>query len=107
MFLIMMNKRGLEMAISTIILIIIGIAVLIGLLLLSTKGFGFLKKGTEPLLKSSSTGIVKQACEIACTGEDANTFCCEAFVIDKKTVYCKNGTFNLDCSYDCSNVVCS
>ncbi|MBS3084149.1 hypothetical protein J4423_05065 [Candidatus Pacearchaeota archaeon] len=102
-----MNRKGMEMAISTIIWIIIGIVVLIGLVVFITKGFGLFKEGTEPVLKTSRNNVVKQACEIACRGEDSRTFCCEPFKVDGKNVYCKNSSLNLDCNYDCSEVVCS
>ena len=78
------NRKGFEMAVSTVILIIIGIAVLIGLIIFITNGFGFLKEGTKPILKTSGVGIVRQACEIACKGEDSFTFCCEQFKVDNK-----------------------
>lgn len=96
----------MEMAVSTVILIIIGIAVLIGLLILVMKEFDFFNRGTEPVLRTSGTGIVKQACEIACRGGDSRTFCCEPFNVSTGTVYCKNSSINLDCSLDCSGVVC-
>ena len=102
-----MNNKGLELAISTLIVIIIGIAVLIGLLIFITKGFGFLKEGTDPLLRASSVGTMRQACELACQGKDSVTFCCNPFMIEDKPTYCKNGSLNLECSYDCSAVVCS
>ena len=81
-----MNKKGMEMAVSTVILIIIGIAVLIGLLILVMKEFDFFNRGTEPVLRTSGTGIVKQACEIACRGGDSRTFCCEPFEVDDKNM---------------------
>ncbi len=104
---VLMDRKGFEMAISTIVLIIIGIAVLIGLIIFVTNGFGFLKEGTKPILKTSGIGVVKQACEIACRGEDSFTFCCEQFKVDDDIFYCGNSSLGLECSYDCSNVVCS
>ena len=95
------------MAISTIIIIIISLAVLIGLFLLVKNGFLSFDSGTSPLLKASSSGAIREACLIACRAEDANTFCCSKFTIDKQNVLCTNNTLDISCDIDCNNVVCS
>ena len=102
-----LNKKGFEMAISTIVIIIISLFVLVGLLVMIRTGFLSLDKGTSPLLKASSSGAIREACLIACRAEDANTFCCSKFTIDKQNVLCTNGTLDISCEIDCNAVVCS
>ena len=103
---ISMNRKGFEMAISTVVMIIIGIAVLIGLILLVTKGFDFFSKGTEPIANAGSVEAVRQACQISCSAENSNAFCCTKFKLQGKDVFCSNKTVNVDCNINCDNVIC-
>ena len=102
-----MNKKGFEMAVSTIVLIIIGIAVLIGLILFITKGFGWWKAGIDPIGNAGNVGAVREACGISCRAEDANTFCCEKFKVGGRNVTCLDTSLGVECSLDCSAVQCA
>ncbi len=95
------------MAISTVIIIVISIAVLIGLLILVKNGFLSFEKGINPILKSSSTGAVREACNIACTASDSNTFCCSNFTIGDREVLCTDKTLGISCDLDCNARVCA
>lgn len=106
-FVLKMDSRGLDIAITTIVLIIIGIAVLIGLVFFVKNGFGFLKAGTEPLLKTESLEASRQACELLCRSGNDVAFCCEGLDMNGEDVFCSDAMINADCYIDCSKIACS
>ena len=101
-----MNTRGFDIAITTIVLIIIGIAVLIGLVFFVKNGFSFFKAGTDPILKTQSLEATRQACGLFCTAENDFAFCCEKIKMNNEEVFCSDRRLNVDCNIDCSSVVC-
>lgn len=104
-----MNKKGIELAISTLILIIIGIAVLVGLSYALTGGFKSFKGSTDPLLSASQSSSVKEACKLACTAEDKITFCCKEFNVGSGfgNMTCTNKKLEISCGVNCEGFNCS
>lgn len=94
------------MAISTLIIIVLGIALLIGLLIAVKGGFSSFKKTTDPLYQTTQAASVKQACDIACTAEDTLTYCCKKFDIDKIQVMCTDPKLGISCGLSCAAVSC-
>ena len=92
-----MNRRGFELAISTIIMIVIGIAVLIGLIIMIKNGFISFGEGTDPFLTTSGASVVREACMIACRAESSVTFCCEKFKVDEQDILCTDSRLKIDC----------
>jgi len=68
-----MNKRGQELSTNTIILIILGIAVLVVLIVGFTVGWGKL----APWLSSSNVDSIKTQCEVACSTGSVYGYCKE------------------------------
>lgn len=101
-----MNKRGLELAISTIVVLVIAIAVLVGLVLFLTKGFGLWKSGVEPIGNSVSVSAVREACNLACNTDHEITFCCERYSLNEGKVTCTDAILNVDCAISCAAVSC-
>lgn len=101
-----MNTRGFDIAITTIVLIIIAIAVLIGLVLFVMNGFSFFKSGTEPILRTQSFEATRQACGLFCTADNELAFCCESISMNKEDVFCSDNRLNVNCNIDCSSVEC-
>jgi len=101
-----MNSRGIDIAITTIVLIVIGIAVLIGLVFFVKNGFGFLKSGTEPLLKTESLEATRQACNLLCNADNNAAFCCESISLNNEEMFCNDSRLDVNCNVDCSSVVC-
>jgi len=101
-----MNDRGFDVAITTIVLIIIGVAVLIGLVFFIKGGFSFFKTGTDPLLKTQSIEASRQACELLCRSENERTFCCEPIDMNGEDILCTDSKLDVKCNMDCSKVVC-
>lgn len=101
-----MNSRGLDIAITTIILIIIGVAVLIGFVFFIKNGFGFFKSGTEPLLKTQSLEATRQACDLVCRSSNNFAFCCESMEMNDEEIFCNDVRLNVDCNLNCTAVSC-
>jgi len=72
----MNNKRGQNLTLGTILLIILGLAVLVMLVYGFSVGWGNLfDRITQFTGGSSNIDSVNQACEIACSTQDQYTFC--------------------------------
>lgn len=102
-----MNRRAFELPISTLVVIILGILVLIGLALFLSGGFKNLKSSTEPFLDTTQSTSIKQACSLACSNEDKLTFCCREYEIDEMKIKCGDERLELDCGLDCSAYACT
>lgn len=102
----MENKKGLEMAISTIVLLIIGLAVLIGLILLLRNGILGFNQGTKPFLENAEASAVKSACELACNSENKLTYCCGNFTVSNKKIKCADGRLEVGCGLSCEGFAC-
>ncbi len=101
-----MNSKGLEMAISTLIVIVIGLMLLIGLVLFVTGGFERFKKTTNPLIESSEGSAIKEACNLACATEDMLTYCCKDFEANDETLRCDDSRLGVSCELSCAAVSC-
>ena len=71
----MENKRGLELALSTVIVIVIVILVLVGITYVLTDGFKKFRSATSPFLSTTEAVAIRQVCENACTIDDSRAFC--------------------------------
>lgn len=105
-FVLSMNNRGFDIAITTIILIIIGIAVLIGLILFVRNGFDMFSSGTDPILKASNFDAAIQACQLLCKSENSIAFCCESINLDGDKVFCSDERLDVKCNINCAAVSC-
>ncbi len=101
-----MNSRGFDIAITTIILIVIGIAVLIGLIFFVKGGFSFFKSGTDPILQTQSLEATRQACELVCRSGNEVAFCCQSIEMNNQKVLCTDELLNVDCELSCAAVSC-
>lgn len=101
-----MNSRGLDIAITTIILIIIAVAVLIGLIFFVKNGFGFFKSGTDPILQTQSLEATRQACELVCRSRNEIAFCCQSIEMNNQDIFCTDEILNVDCTFNCAAVSC-
>ncbi len=107
-------KKGMQLAIGTIILIILGILVLVGLLFLVNKQTGIFSS----IIQSSgetNVDVVVSMCNSLADGENSYAYCCE-----KKKIVFVDGEVDLTCfefsqlegfedrvnSLDCSSFSC-
>lgn len=70
-----MNKRGMDLAMSTVVIVIISILVLVGIVYLVTDGFKKFRSVSQPFLDTSEATAVREACKLACINEDKEGFC--------------------------------
>lgn len=102
-----MNSKGIDIAITTAILMVIGIVVLIGLIFFVKNGFAIFSAGTEPLLKTQSLEATRQACDLVCKSQNERAFCCEAIEFNEEEIFCTGESLNVKCNIDCSKVLCN
>jgi hypothetical protein len=83
------DKRGIEISISLIILIVLGVIVLIGLLILINSQTGFFTDILDNFRGKSNVDAVVLACNNAVDSEGFYTYCCEKreVVLNKKEKY--------------------
>ncbi len=101
-----MNKKGLEMAISTLIILILGIMILIGLAYVLTGGFKMFKGASQTFVDTTAASAVKQGCSLACTSGDKFTFCCKNYTIDNLKMNCQDKRLEVQCGLSCEGYSC-
>ena len=72
-----MKKKGLEMAITTVIMIILSIAVLTVLVVFFNSQTGFLSRWFGTQTSESNVDAVVSGCESLVTSESLYSYCCE------------------------------
>ena len=97
----MKDKKGIQLAISTVILLILGVFVLIGLILILVMGWDNFKTQIGVIL-GSETAQAQKACKIQCELGNFYDYCCE----DKGVGKCTDELLKTDCVLDCSEVTC-
>ena len=104
----MISKQGMELAVSTLVIITISILVMLGLVFMLTGGFSRFTSATKPFTDTTTLSAVRESCHLACTTEDYQTFCCHKYDIEKEKVLCSDTRLDVSCaSASCSQVACS
>ena len=80
----MVNKRGQDLSIGTLILIVLGIIVLVLLILGFSMGWSNLWDKINIFGGTSGVGDIVLACKLASTSQDTYTLCNKEFKIDKE-----------------------
>ncbi len=70
----MVNKKGQEMSVTTIILIILGLVVMVVLILGFTMGWGKIK---DLIIPSNNIKTIADSCKIACGTDQKYAYCFE------------------------------
>ena len=97
----MKDKKSIQLAISTLILIILGIFVLIGLIFILVLGWDNFKMNISAIL-GSEVQQSRKLCKIQCGLESDYDYCCG----DKEGMKCNDEILKTDCELDCSEVFC-
>jgi hypothetical protein len=106
-FQIKMNRKSLELAISTFVIIVLGILVLIGLIYFVTDGFKSFRSSTNPFISAAEESGVKAACENACSNELKMTFCCVNHTVNDEIIKCNDSRLDINCQkIDCNTFSC-
>lgn len=97
------NKRGMQLTISTLVVIVLAILVLVVLVVGFTMGWQqFWERITG--YSSSDFDNIKSACDTKCVTNSAYDFCCVERDLDGETVFCTDGRFNIDCEINCEGI---
>ena len=103
-----MNRKAFELAISTLIIIAISVAVLIGLVYALTGGFKKFKSTTAPFLDTNEAAAVRQACSLACDAQNRYSFCCTKYRIEQEEIKCTDSRLEVSCAQlDCMGFRCA
>ena len=89
-----LNKKGQDLSIGTLILIVLGIVVLVLLILGFSMGWGNLWEKINIFGGTSSIGDIVTACRLAHTSQDAYTLCSKYWTIKNAT----NGKEDVTCT---------
>jgi len=89
------NKKGFEMAISTIIIIILSLIVLIALILVFTRSTGTFSERISSLLGNSNIDSVRDSCNLLASQQSAYEYCC----VNKTVKLSLNKKIDLPCSF--------
>ncbi len=88
----MRDERGMQMAISTIILIVLGILILMGLTFMLVGQFGLFKSKVISSDESNVDSFVS-GCNLLAQSEQSYSYCC-----DIQTVYAGDRELEVSCS---------
>lgn len=97
------NKKGFELAISTLILIVLGILVLIALILAFTGGWQKFLNTIKGYSGSEIDSVVK-ICQNQCSMEQSYSFCCEDKQLKGEKIKCLDDRLDVECEINCENV---
>ena len=98
------DKRGLEMAISTLVLLVLGIFLLIGLITILIMGWDDFKLNVSAIMGSDAAKAEK-TCKLQCGLENNYDFCCDIKKIKGEEYNCKDFSA-VECDIKCSDVIC-
>ncbi len=101
-----MNKKAFELAISTLILIVLGVFFFLLFVYALTGGFSSFKKATNPFIESESAKAVIQICSDACSNNIKLTYCCQEFDINNEKIKCFDERLEVDCDLNCQDFQC-
>ena len=102
----MNRKATMQLTISSLILITLGILVLIAITFALTTGFERFKRSTDPYLDTTETSAIKQACSQACENDIKLIFCCEEYETKNQKIKCADPRLELDCALNCNDFIC-
>ena len=98
-----MNKKGMEMAISTMVIIVLAIIILALAIINLTGGWqkfqDFLRGYSESQLDSAT-----KMCQTQCVMESKDSFCCQNKTLGKFTINCQDERIKTQCTLDCVGV---
>ena len=97
------DKRGFELAISTLVVIVLGMLVLLALVLAGAGGFGKFWQAIQGYSGSDIDNLSK-ICKSQCDLENKNSYCCEEKLLGKEKITCLDKRLNVDCNINCEGV---
>lgn len=102
----MMKTKGFELAISTIVLLALGMILLFALAYFVTDGFKSFRSSTDPLISTTEVAAVKQACNLACSSDDKFSYCCNKIKLNNEDTTCLDSRLEINCDISCAAYSC-
>jgi len=109
----MINKRGAELAISTLVIIVIAVVVLIVIIVGFTTGWSQLWMNISAFFGGSNLDSIVQACNTACLTKSTNAWCNEqrtitgdSSITTKQTCEQLKGNAGLSVKPSCDTIQC-
>lgn len=104
----MAYRRGLEMAVSTLILLVIAVLLLIALAFFITGGFSRFGNTIEPFQDTAESSAIREACLFACRTENSFAFCCTKHTLGDEEIVCADPRLDVGCvTLSCAAVSCA
>ncbi|MBI2629824.1 hypothetical protein HYW76_01860 [Candidatus Pacearchaeota archaeon] len=102
------NKKGFEMAISMLVVIVLGVVLLIALALAFTGGWKKFIRTTESYSMSDIDALAK-ICRSQCDMANSQTFCCQERELggEKEKITCQDERLKVECGINCGEVCSS
>lgn len=100
-----MKRGGLDLSISTIVILVLAVFVLIGLILFLNQGFEIFKKDTGSALDSLEYKNFEKDCLTSCLDGNKKAYCCTNVTISEFSYVCKD-TGTETCALDCFDFIC-
>ena len=97
----MKNKRGMELALSTVVVLVISIFLLAGMIYFITANWDKFSNTIKGFLGSERQNAI-DICETQCKLNRDFDFCCATKTVDKQEVTCPE--LNVSCNVDCSDM---
>jgi len=92
-----MNRKAIQLAISTLILMVLGLILLGAILVAVTGGFDRFRTTTDPFLDTTEASAVQQACSIACQDENKFAFFCTTHELGDEEIGCDDPRLEVNC----------
>ena len=105
----MKRKGGFNLAISTLVILVLAVVVMIALILSFTGGWKRFITTTESYSGSDIDNLNK-ICQSHCDFKNTYSFCCDEWDIEfnkeigKEKVTCEDERLKVDCNIDCEGV---
>jgi hypothetical protein len=99
----MKTKKGIELAVSTLILFVLGILILIGFITVLTMGWDNFKEIFTGI-SGSEISRMQNLCEVQCNLDNSYDFCCVEKIVEEVNYTCNSDLLRGDCSITCEGV---
>lgn len=97
------DKRGFELAINTLVIIILALIVLLALSLAFAGGFGKFWEKLKGYFGSEVDNVSK-ICQSQCDMNNVNSYCCEERNLGEEAITCQDERLNVKCDINCAGV---
>ena len=98
-----MNKRGFELAINTLVIIVLGVLILAALTISFTMGWqGFWNAITG--YSGGEIDNISKLCQTQCNLNNVNDFCCGEKMLNEEEITCQDERLDVDCSLACGGI---